>query len=202
MTRFRASLLILFVVAPALMAIHGSRLVFTGDEGILLEPAQRVAMGERPYVDFFAYMSPGSYWIQAVIFKLLGFTMFAGRLMTILDFSFQCALVFWLVARFATMRAASITTALFVVFQIADPSFLTAQHRWDSGALALLSIVLALTAYDQPAIWRWMLSGGLIAAAVLCTPTVGLVVEGSYSGSTDFRAGRRGFTRRGWTHSG
>ena len=176
MNRFRASVLILFVVASALMAIHGSRLVFTGDEGILLEPAQRVAMGERPYVDFFAYMSPGSYWIQAIIFKLLGFTMFAGRLMTILDFSLQCALVFWLVARFATMRAASITTALFVVFQIADPSFLTAQHRWDSGALALLSIVLALTACDQPATWRWMLSGGLIAVAVLCTPTVGLVV--------------------------
>ena len=179
--RFRISFGIFCILTATLLAIHGSRLVFTGDEGILLEPAQRVAMGQRPYVDFFAYMSPGSYWIQAAIFRLFGFTMLAGRLMTILDFSLECALLFWLVARFATIQAASIATTLFFIFQFADPTFLTAQHRWDSGALAMLSIVMALIAYEGQGRWRWLVSGALLAMATLCTPTmavIGLITTG------------------------
>lgn len=170
--RIRPALLVFFVVAVLLILLQGNRFVLTNDEGILLDPAQKLAAGARLYVDFFGYMSPGSYWIQALLFKLAGVSLWAGRIPVILDFSLQCALVFWLTARLASRRAALAAVIIFTGFQIADPSFLTAQHRWDSGSLALAGICVALR---FPSMWGLAGSGMLLAAASWCTPSIGFV---------------------------
>jgi len=159
-------------VAALLYLVHGNRFVLTNDEGILLEPAQRLVQGARPYVDFFGYMSPGSYWIQAALFRLFGTTMWIARLPVIIGFSLQSALVFWLVAQLASRRAATAAVVAFVGFQIADPSFLTAQHRWDSATLALAGVCCAIGSTER---WRLGASGALLALAVWCTPSVALV---------------------------
>jgi hypothetical protein len=92
--------------------LHGHQAVLTNDEGILLEPAQRILAGERPYTEFFAIMSPGSYWIQALAFRILGISMPAARLPVTLDFAAQCALIFWLIRRYASARAAAFAAAV------------------------------------------------------------------------------------------
>ena len=52
---------------------------------------------------------------------------------------------------------------------------LTAQHRWDSGAFALASIVICVGAQSESR-RRWLAASGvLIAAAALATPSVALV---------------------------
>ena len=170
--RKRPALLIFFAVAALLLAVQGNRFILTNDEGILLDPAQKVAAGARPYVDFFGYMSPGSYWIQGALFKLLGVSLWAGRLPVILDFSLQCALLFWLTARLASQRAALAAVVIFTGFQIADPSFLTAQHRWDSSTLALAGLCVALRFPSKRGLAA---SGALHAAAAWCTPSIALV---------------------------
>lgn len=169
----RIAAAIFLVVATVLLAVHGNRVVVTNDEGILLDAAQRVAGGERPYVDFWAYMSPGSYWLQAAVFRIFGVSLLTGRLIVIFDFSLQCALVFWLTSRLASRRTALTVTFLFLGFQIADPTFLTAQHRWDSSTLALAGVALAIAARSK---LSWVASGALLGAAAWCTPTVGLVL--------------------------
>src|SRR5256885_16917652 len=113
-TNWKAPAVVFLLAATFLLAVHGNRIVWTNDEGILLEPAQRMAEGARPYVDFFGYMSPGSYWAQAFVFRLFGLSLWTGRLIVILDFSLQCALIFWL-----TQRLASSTAALAVVLSFA-----------------------------------------------------------------------------------
>jgi len=164
---------IFVAVAAVLLAVHGQRLVLTNDEGIVLDTAQRIAAGQRPYVDFATYMSPGSYWLQAIVFRWLGLALWTGRLIVILDFSLQCALVYWLVARFASRRAAVAALLAFAGFQIADPSLLTAQHRWDSATLALAGLCVAVSANRRAT--RWFGSGALFAAAAWCTPSLLLV---------------------------
>src|SRR5580692_2142047 len=107
MTRVsRLAAAIFLAVAILLAVFHGNRVVATKDEGIILDSAQRIAQGSRPYVDFWAYMSPGSYWLQAAVFRVFGVSMLTGRLIVIVDFSITCALVFWLTARLATLGAA------------------------------------------------------------------------------------------------
>jgi len=167
---------IFLAAAALLLALHGQRMVLTNDEGIVLESAQRMAAGGRIYVDFFGYMSPGSYWLQALVFRLLGVALWTGRLIVILDFALQCALVYWLAARLASWRAASAVTLTFAGFQVADPSFLTSAHRWDSATFALAGLCLAVSAFlngeGRWRWWQWLASGAALAAAVWCTPSL------------------------------
>ena len=176
-TRIAAA--IFLSVAAVLLALHGQRMVMTNDEGIVLESAQRMAAGGRIYVDFFGYMSPGSYWLQALVFRLLGVALWTGRLIVILDFALQCALVYWLAARLAasvaSWRAATAVTLTFAGFQVADPAFLTSTHRWDSATFALLGLCLTVSAVRDGRRWKWSLSGGALAAAAWCTPSVAIV---------------------------
>ena len=174
---FRITVAVFLAVAVMLIAVHGHRVVATNDEGILLDAAQKVAGGERPYVDFWAYMSPGSYWLQAGVFRLFGVSLLTGRIVVIFDFALQCALVFWLTSRLASRWTAGAVMLMFTGFQMADPAFLTAQHRWDSVTLALLGMAVAMAAGESKP--RWILSGALLAAAAWSTPTdafVGMVV--------------------------
>jgi hypothetical protein len=162
---------IFLLCAITLFIFHSNRFVATNDEGMILEPAQRMLGGARPYVDFFGYMSPGSYWIQWLVFRVLGVSLATGRVVIIFDFALQCALVFWLTARIASRRTATVGAILFAGFGMADPSALTATHRWDSGTLALAAVAVAMSESR----WRWFWSGALIGAAAWCTPSVGAV---------------------------
>ncbi len=167
---------IFLAVFTLLFWFQGNRFVLTNDEGILLEPARQIAAGARPYVDFFGYMSPGSYWIQAAFFKLFGVSLWVGRLPVLLGLSLQCALLFWLTEVLSSRRAAWAASVVFLGFQVSDPSLLTAQHRWDSAALALAGLCLAVAAAREQ--WRgraWAASGALLAAAAWCTPSMALV---------------------------
>lgn len=175
-TQNRIALAIFATVGALLLTVHGHRVVMTNDEGIILESAQRMISGSRIYVDFFGYMSPGSYWLQAFVFRLLGISFLAGRLIVILDFAAQCSLVYWLAARLASWRTAGVVTLTFLGFQIADPSFLTSSHRWDSATFALAGLCLAVSAREREAGWaRWAASGAALAAATWCTPSMGIV---------------------------
>ncbi len=172
----RVSAAIFAGVGAILLALHGQRMVLTGDEGIVLEAAQRMVAGQRPYVDFFTYMSPGSYWLQAAVFRVFGLALWTGRLIVILDFSLQCALVYWLVARLSSRPAAVAALLAFAGFQISDPSLLTAQHRWDSATFALAGVCVAVAANRSTL--RWFASGALLAVAAWCTPSLVLVIPG------------------------
>ena len=127
--------------------MFGNRLILgTNDEGIYLDAAQRILRGQKPYVDFFGYMTPGSFWAQALAFRVFGVTLAAGRVLVISYVAVECALIYWLVERFASRGTAIVTALLFLAFETADPTMLTAQHRWDSGAFALASIAICVAA--------------------------------------------------------
>jgi 4-amino-4-deoxy-L-arabinose transferase-like glycosyltransferase len=166
---FAAVFLLLFL-------IDRNRLLFgTNDEGIYLDAANRMLHGERLYADFFGYMSPGVYWVQGVFLRVFGVDMVAGRLPVLLYFSFECAMVYWLTERLASRGAAWFTVFIFSAIQAADLNFLTAQHRWDSGAISLASICLAVHGHFSGSRWPWVLAGALGVTAALFTPSMLLV---------------------------
>ena len=121
-------------------------------------------------------MSPGSYWLQEIVFRLFGITFLAGRILPVLWCALQASLVFRITSQFATRLAASLATALYLTLQLEDHSNITAKHRWDSAALALLSVSLVVDARREGGWVRWVLSGVFGCAAALCTPSIGLVL--------------------------
>jgi 4-amino-4-deoxy-L-arabinose transferase-like glycosyltransferase len=167
--------LIFAVVSLGLLWLHGNRLVFNNDEGIILDAAARMLHGETLYRDFFGNMSPGSYWLQEVAFRLFGVSLRAGRLVVIFDFAVECALLFWLTARLAGKKAGFAAAVLFFAFQATTPEFLLAQHRMDSAALSLVSIALCLEGQRRRQAWYWVPAGVLIVGAAACTPTIAML---------------------------
>lgn len=173
--RAKIPICIFAVLVPLLLYFHGQRMVLTNDEGIILDAAQRMVHGQRPYIDFFGYMSPGSYWLQALVFQIGGVALWTGRLIVIADLALQSALVFWLADRLATRKTAIAACLTFTGFQIAEPAFLTAAHRWDSATFAFAALTLAIWALDHSTRWSWYAVGALFAVAAWCTPSVALV---------------------------
>lgn len=167
--------LVFAVVSLGLFWLHGNRLIFNLDEGITLDAAARMLHGQTLYRDFFGIVTPGSFWLQEAVFRLFGLSLRAGRVVVILDFGLECALLFWLTARLAGRQAGFAATALFLAFQATTPEFLLAQHRMDSAALSLASIALCLEGQRRQKAWYWMAAGVLIAGAALCTPSIALL---------------------------
>ena len=159
-----------------LLLIDRNRLMFgTSDEGLYLDAAEHMLHGQKLYLDFFGNISPGVYWVQEAFFRVFGVTMLAGRLPVLLYFASECGMLYWLTARVATRGAALFAVFLFFTVQASDLSFLTAQHRWDSGAISLASICLAVHGHFAKSQWPWAAAGALAVAAAVFTPTIGLV---------------------------
>ncbi len=159
-----------------LLLIDGNRLLFgTNDEGIYLDAASRMLHGQTLYVDFFGIVSPGVYWVQEAFFRIFGATILAGRLPVLLCFASECALLYWLTARLASRGAAVFAVFLYFAVQASDLNFLTAQHRWESGAISLASIALVVHGYFAGSRWPWVAAGALGVAAAFFTPTMALV---------------------------
>lgn len=191
--RITAGLFVL--VASVLFFLQGNRMVFDAiDEGIVLEASQRMSAGAVPYVDFFAYMSPGSYWIQSLVFRCFGLSLLTGRIPVILDLALQCSLVFWLTARLSSKTAAAVAAILFTGFQTANVAALIGQHRWDSATLALSGVCLMVEAMRRrkPAAW-WFGAGAAMGAAAWCTPSMGVPIV-AIAGWVAVRKAHRG----GW----
>ncbi|MGP8246358.1 MAG: ArnT family glycosyltransferase [Bryobacteraceae bacterium] len=184
-----AAAAIFAAVALLLARFQMGRLVLNIDEGILLDAAERMAHGQRLYVDFFAYLAPGSFWLQELAFRIFGVSLAAGRLIVCLDFSLQCAVVFWLVARLGYPRAAILTGVVFLGLEASNPVLLSPSHRWDSAALALLSVACGLEAFLGGRRTWWVLAGATIGAAAVCTPTMGLVAV--FTAASLLASGRR-----------
>jgi Dolichyl-phosphate-mannose-protein mannosyltransferase len=169
------ALALVTAVTSLLLWLYGDLLVFTNDEGILLEAAQRMLRGQKLYVDFFGYMSPGSYWLHELALRLFGATLRSGRIVMILGFAVQCAFVLWLTSHFTSRSVAWACATFFIVFQISQPALLIPNHRIDSAAISLVSIAFCLQGF-WTAKRRWWIAGGAsVVLATLCTPSIALV---------------------------
>ncbi|MGI8745408.1 MAG: hypothetical protein ACR2NN_23105 [Bryobacteraceae bacterium] len=145
------------------------------DEGIYLEGARRISQGQVLYRDIFAFTGPGTFWLIALIFKLSGIAISHARLLLIGDLALITTLTYWLGARLLSRRAALALAFVVFSFETGFVFRLYINHRWDSAALALASIVLVCAGTLQPLRWRFFAAGLLGAAAACITPPIALV---------------------------
>jgi hypothetical protein len=151
--------------------LNARRFVLIGDEGIYIDGARRILAGQVPYRDFFLVMGPGTFWLEALAFRVFGMTLPAARAMMILDLSIMAACVFWLVSRINWIYAVWVA-AMLVIFETGQPGVILPTHRWDSAALATLALTLCA---GQPRGWLVFAAGCCAAFAGWITPPVALV---------------------------
>lgn len=169
--------LVVFVsTALFLWWLAGRRFVPILDEGIYLDGAARIARGEVPYRDFFVLTGPGIFWLDGVLFRLLGVSLGNAHIPLIVDIAAMAALIYWLTRQLARPAVAWFVTLCFVVFGTADPHIVVVNHRWESGALgfAAIAAVFAIRGKVNPRLSAG--AGVAAAAAAWFTPSMGLLV--------------------------
>src|SRR5580704_19367400 len=69
----------LFVVACLYLCAFRRFMLLDPDEGIVLQGAERILHGEVLYRDFFSLLTPGSYYLLALLFKVSGSSFIVAR---------------------------------------------------------------------------------------------------------------------------
>ena len=106
------SLLILLLSIAYLRLFYNYTLI-NGDEGIVLQGAQRVLEGEVPYRDFFSFFTPGSYYWLALFFKVFGSSILVARAVLMVEGGLFSVLTY-LLARRVCSRWSALLAAYFV----------------------------------------------------------------------------------------
>jgi hypothetical protein len=84
--------------------------------GYNLVPSERVLGGEAPYRDFLYNYTPGTLWLNAVLFKLLGISLFTARIGVLAAKAVTALLLFLVARRYVSPALAVLTVAMMVAW--------------------------------------------------------------------------------------
>lgn len=153
--------------------------ISNADEGLILSGAERILHGQVPYRDFFSELGPGSFYIQAAFFHLVGSDLAVVRVTV---WILGVTLV-WLVYRLG-LKLLDGPVSFFppiMVCLICYPALYCISHHWWGVlffGMALLSLAdcFQTSGPGQTSMLRLrlLLAGVLTAATLLCMQSLGV----------------------------
>jgi len=135
--------------------------LMNGDEGIILQGAERILQGEVLYRDFFAFITPGSYYWIAFFFKVFGSSIGVGRTVLLVEGALLSVLTYLLARRVCSRWSAFFASALVPLTGL--PNRFLVLHNWDSTLWAFLTMYCAVIYIQKPR-RVWVFAAGLFAA--------------------------------------
>ncbi|OQW94481.1 MAG: hypothetical protein BWK77_09205 [Verrucomicrobia bacterium A1] len=150
---------VIFLVSLAVFGLYYNRGLILADEGSLIHATQRIVHGEVPYRDFYHFYAPGSFYILAGLFKVLGERLLVSRMMWVVVRALSVMLVFLAASRLMPRRFA-VWPAMVVLF-IPGPWFKACY-----GFSALLSFWALLRYVERPTFARVAAHAGAAFAVI------------------------------------
>ncbi len=124
------------------------------DEGIILQGAQRILDGQVLYRDFFAFVTPGSYYLLAIEFWLFGNTYLVAHTCLAVLGSIFAPITYLLARRVCGRETSLLVTGLMTVTAV--PLVFAVLHNWDSTLWACLALYCAVRLQERPcAAWAF-----------------------------------------------
>jgi 4-amino-4-deoxy-L-arabinose transferase-like glycosyltransferase len=131
------------------------------DEGIVLQGAHRIVIGQLPYRDFFTFYTPGSFYLTAALFKMFGDSIVVAR-SALVFFGASFTVVTYSLAKRTCSQAISLLAAALVLTTTIPYRFLVL-HNWDSTFWACLGVYCAVRWLEDSG-WVWAFSTGSFAS--------------------------------------
>ena len=154
----------IFVAACLYLSMFRRYTSIDPDEGIVLQGTQRILRGEVLYRDFFSFLTPGSFYLLALIFKIFGDSMLVARTALAVYGGIFSVFTYW-VARRTCSRSIALMTAYVVIVACLPWRFMTL-HNWDSTVWACLAVYCAIVLIQSPH-WGWALGLGTFVSFTL-----------------------------------
>jgi hypothetical protein len=131
------------------------------DEGIVLQGAQRILQGQVLYRDFFAFITPGSYYWMALLFRVFGSSILVARAALVIYGALFSVLTYLISRRVCSRWVSSIAASLVTITCV--PYYFIAVHNWDSTLWAYFAIYCAIRLLESRH-WTWAALMGSFAA--------------------------------------
>jgi len=112
------------------------------DESFILYGAKRVLQGQALYRDFFAFLTPGSFYLYALAYRLGGVSITSARVTTALLNALSATCTYFLALHVASMGEAILAGLLVVVLCV--PVWNMASHHWIATAFGLATAAMLL----------------------------------------------------------
>jgi len=165
---------VLLLPVPGLLRYQGPPM----EEGFMLVFPERLLAGDYPHRDFLHLYGPGSLWVLAGVYWVLGVDLFVERLVGLVQHAGVAFGMFFLLRPFG--RRIALSAGVVTVLVLIGPGGLSAM-AWN-GALALGIVALALgtaaqrRAADRRSTWMLVGAGVLGGWALLYRPDMILAV--------------------------
>jgi len=148
--------------------------LWLGDEGIVLNGAEKILRGERIYRDFFEFLPPGSFLIGAAWMQLIGPSFASIRVLAI-GVIVACAGLTYVAIRQAS-RSPGLAALLTITWVVqSQGSWMVISHHWFSTAASMASAAALFSALTTggtaPTALR--LAGFFAGIAAMMTPVQG-----------------------------
>lgn len=131
------------------------------DEGIVLQGAQRILRGQVLYRDFFSFLTPGSFYLHALLFRIFGNSFMVPRTALAVMGAVFSAIGYLLARRVCSRWSALLAVALLTLTTL-PYRFLTL-HNWDSTLLCCLTLYGAIRAHESHQV-GWIFALGSCAS--------------------------------------
>lgn len=118
------------------------------DEGIILQGAQRILDGQVLYRDFFSFLTPGSYYFCALVFRVFGDSYLVAHTALALFGATFSPIAYLLARRVCSRQASLLVTGLMTVTAL--PWRFVVIHNWDSTFWACLALYCAVRLLESP----------------------------------------------------
>jgi len=119
-----------------------------GDEGIVLQGAQRILAGQVLYRDFFSFLTPGSYYWVALFFKVFGSSILVARAVLLVEGALFSTITYLLARRVCARWSAFLASLCLTLTGL--PYWFVVLHNWDSTLWACLALYCAVLFLEVP----------------------------------------------------
>jgi hypothetical protein len=165
------------VIAAALCMPFIRTLFGMGDEGVLLNGAERMLRGRSIYVDFFEFLPPGGFVLTEGWFRIFGISIESARSLAILTIV-GIACLTYLTCRQASKNAplsALLSTGWVVMSQ---GPWTQVSHHWFTTLFSMVaaSAALANVEHARRGLWLPLIAGVAAGMAAMVTPHRGVLV--------------------------
>jgi hypothetical protein len=180
-------------LVTALLCLPFIRAVYwMGDEGLLLDGAQRLLHGDRLYVDFFEMLPPGGFVLTAAWFSVAGISVWSARSLAVLTIvGIAC---FTYLACRKTSKNAPLSALLVIGWVVMSQGWLMqVGHHWLTTLFSMVAAWATFASVEQPRrSLRWPLIAGVAAgsAAMVVSTRGALAMLAAVTAFLDLRRQR------------
>lgn len=155
----------IFLACLAYLSLFLRYTTLEPDEGIVLQGAERILRGEIPYRDFFSFYTPGSFYLIALVFRLLGDSFIVARF-SLAVAGALCSVIAYLLAHRVCARGISIFIALLATTVGVGFRFLVLHNPY-STLFCCLALYAAVRLFETDYNWWAFATGSFASLAVL-----------------------------------